>query len=591
MVAALDAVTVAGAACCVAVLVGGSFDGTDESGPVLAAALVVTLLAATWKPSPPLQPDGSPVPGPGLGVPFLGAAKIFNDNFDDILNFCVRQCEEYGWGKTWGMSMVRVGPLSRGLVYLSTPEAVQYVLKDNFENFEKGDAWRNALSDFMGDGIFAADGVQWKFHRKVAVRMFSKRLLEEGTAVALSKAHELIARLDRHAESGEPVDLQQCYFAFTMDTFCDIAFGQSLDSQESNHEFTHAFDRCQQLCNDRFRNPFFGLSRFVGTPAEREIKATMGVMRDFALGIIKGRRRSLAAGEKLGPDLISRFVESAGDDDPISDDELVDIVINFLIAGRDTTACALSWASLRLIRADVPRRRMTAEVAAACSGGGGDGSGGGGGSGGTSSSAAAAAAHGSVSAADQQQLQNLPHEDIFQICHQQLPYTRAVMTETLRLHPSVPKDAKYSKHPDVLPDGTRIGAGVACFWSNYCMGRNPLIWPTPLEFRPERWLLDEQGPKEDAKAEQAGGSGAGGGAGGSLWKPTPQVSDFKYPVFNAGPRLCLGRPLAYLEMVMVIAIVFGRYELTETQEHTDDMTQGLVAPMKDGLSVTVVRRR
>ena len=56
--------------------------------------------------------------------------------FDDILNFCVKQCEQFGWNKTWGISMVRVGPLSRGLLYLSTPEAVQYVLKDNFENFE-----------------------------------------------------------------------------------------------------------------------------------------------------------------------------------------------------------------------------------------------------------------------------------------------------------------------------------------------------------------------------------------------------------------------------------------------------------------------
>ena len=97
-------------------------------------------------------------------------------------------------------------------------------------------------------------------------------------------------------------------------------------------------------------------------------------MREFALGIIRGRRRSLAEGEQLGPDLISRFLESAkkleargvtDDETILSDDELVDVVLNFLIAGRDTTACALSWASFRLIRGDQPRRHMQAEVAAA----------------------------------------------------------------------------------------------------------------------------------------------------------------------------------------------------------------------------------
>ena len=63
-----------------------------------------------------------------------------------------------------------------------------------------------------------------------------------------------------------------------------------------------------------------------------------------------------------------------------------------------------------------------------------------------------------------------------------------------------------------------------------------------------------------------------------LWRPTGQVwrssasevSDFKYAAFNAGPRLCLGRPLAYLEMQTVLAAVFGRYELTEAVAHTDE---------------------
>ena len=45
----------------------------------------------------------------------------------------------------------------------------------------------------------------------------------------------------------------------------------------------------------------------------------------------------------MGPDLLSRFLDTKEDDGEVmSDKELRDVVMNFMIAGRDTTACALS---------------------------------------------------------------------------------------------------------------------------------------------------------------------------------------------------------------------------------------------------------
>ena len=64
-----------------------------------------------------------------------------------------------------------------------------------------------------------------------------------------------------------------------------------------------------------------------------------------------------------GPDLVSRFLEASQQTgEVLSDDELIDIVLNFIIAGRDTTACALSWASLRLLRAPEVARELRREV-------------------------------------------------------------------------------------------------------------------------------------------------------------------------------------------------------------------------------------
>ena len=69
------------------------------------------------------------------------------------------------------------------------------------------------------------------------------------------------------------------------------------------------------------------------------------------------------------------------------------------------------------------------------------------------------------------------------------------------------------------------------------------------------------------------------------------VSDFKYVVFNAGPRVCLGRPLAYLEMQLMIGLLLPRYTFTLIKPHDGKYIQTIVAPLKDGFKVKVGKRK
>jgi hypothetical protein len=66
-----------------------------------------------------------------------------------------------------------------------------------------------------------------------------------------------------------------------------------------------------QLCNQRFRAPWWGLMKALQSPSERTIQAEVRIMRDFALEIVRGRRRELSDGQQLGPDLLSRFLTAA----------------------------------------------------------------------------------------------------------------------------------------------------------------------------------------------------------------------------------------------------------------------------------------
>jgi cytochrome P450 len=145
-----------------------------------------------------------------------------------------------------------------------------------------------------------------------------------------------------------------------------------------------------------------------------------------------------------------------------------------------------------------------------------------------------------------------------------MKYAQAVLWETLRLHPSVPKQVKFAVADDVLPDGTFVPAGACVLYSSYIMGRSEAIWGADAQqFRPERWLAAE------------GGRAA---------------SPFEWPAFNAGPRICLGKGLAELEGVFALVGLLLRYRLQVAEGQQVVYMPTLTLPMKNGLLVRVSRR-
>ncbi|RLN05768.1 hypothetical protein BBI17_009655, partial [Phytophthora kernoviae] len=121
----------------------------------------------------------------------------------------------------------------------------------------------------------------------------------------------------------------------------------------------------------------------------------------------------------------------------------------------------------------------------------------------------------------------------------QLVYLEAALKETLRLHPSVPVVPKHTLRDTTLSDGTFIPAGSFINLNNYSMARMSQVWgPDAEEFRPERWLDPTTGK-------------------------LITVSAYKFSSFNAGPRMCLGKTLAMLEMKLVVVELLsdGKHKL------------------------------
>jgi fatty acid omega-hydroxylase len=110
--------------------------------------------------------------------------------------------------------------------------------------------------------------------------------------------------------------------------------------------FAESFDSLQRMAVRLFIDPFLPITlatEKVFKPWKTTPKQHLKVIDKFAEGVIQKRRREIEAGEKHN-DLLFRFMEATNENgEKLNDTELRDTILNFIIAGRDTTAQALSW--------------------------------------------------------------------------------------------------------------------------------------------------------------------------------------------------------------------------------------------------------
>jgi cytochrome P450 len=191
-------------------------------------------------------------------------------------------------------------------------------------------------------------------------------------------------------------------------------------------------------------NPFH---KFLETflPVGTQFRHDVRTLRSYCRQIVQERR--LHSSETQ--DLLSLFMNANSEEMDMNDEFLVDSLLNFIIAGRDTTAQALSWAFFHLSK------------------------------------------HPHVVQRAREELDKVLKDESFPEYDQlkELEYTKAIFLETLRLNPSVPMNVRTCVTDDVWPDGTKIPAGSFVQWSSYDIHRNPHVWGKDCnEFNPDRWL-------------------------------------------------------------------------------------------------------
>ncbi|KAF7721310.1 hypothetical protein EC973_004952 [Apophysomyces ossiformis] len=464
------------------------------------------------------------------GSPLVGSIKEILDNKETILDWHVEAFESMD---TLSMTFSASGiPFS---ITTIDPRNIEHVLKTNFEGYVKDPRVRDGTIDLLGHGIFNSDGEQWRWQRKTASHLFSVRNFRDHfTDVFLKEIDVLSSQiLDKAAADGTSIDFQNLMYKLTLDSFVLLGFGVSLDTiSKKEVPFAISFDNLQQHALDLLLNPFKPLAdvaKRILRPREMTFKDHLKAVNDFAYSVIEQRREGLASG-KTYQDLLSHFMKANNaKNEPLSDKELRDTILNFTIAGRDTTAAALSWTLYSLLMHPQVEEALLEEIEKYDIGNADD---------------------------DAPAL----YEKI-----KKMNYAHAIFYEALRLYPSVHTNSRYAVKDDIWPDGTHVKSGDFILWFPYVQGRSRKLWgPDASEFRPERWITPE----------------------GDLQRVPP----WQWSVFHGGPRACLGQQLATLEAVVTITSLLKRYKfsLVPDQKITYHLT--LTLPMQNGMQVYVQKR-
>ena len=164
-----------------------------------------------------------------------------------------------------------------------------------------------------------------------------------------------------------------------------------------------------------------------------------------------------------------------------------------------------------------------------------------------------------------------------------LPYTNAVFYESLRLYPPVPIEIKETSQRTTLPDGTVLPAGAIVIYIPWAMNRCVNIWgETAHDFLPDRWLSPSSSSSSSDNDDTTTHK--------TISSFNNKKSAYEFPVFNAGPRTCLGKKFAEALAVAVLVALVPKYEFISSGGAERKSRNGLTLPMDEGLPCLVRRR-
>lgn len=400
--------------------------------------------------------------------------------------------------------------LGRNQVILSKPAAIHRILVENPQNYGRTAATIRILRPLLGEGLLLSDGEDWVRQRHVHAPAFAPRTLPLVARRVGEAADAAIGELE--AAGWRAVDLFAALQGLTLDAAG--RFMLSLDMRPWAGELRDLVTRYAERLG---RPGILDILMPLSIPSPRDLLRRRFRRRWLALlARILAARRAL---QGAAPDDLFALLSAANAAEGAAEARLLDQVATMILAGHETTAAALFWAFYLVCGRPEVEERILAEAA------------------GRDLGPEGAAA--SLSA---------------------LPYTRAVVQETLRLYPPAFAIVRIARADDEA-GGIAMRKGAVALISPWVLHRHRRLWNDPLRFDPARFLPGAPPPER-----------------------------FHYMPFGIGPRVCIGAQFALSEATLVLARLIRHFHI-ERADSDPVVPVAIVTTQPDRHPLFRLRRR
>jgi cytochrome P450 len=424
---------------------------------------------------PSIGPAGPARPWPEFRGPWRGCLQDIRRNPLDLYTAAWRACGGYA----------RIRALPGVWFYLVThPDGVEHVLAKNAKNYRKPDVLIKPVRLLMGNGLFSSEGDLWLRQRRLMQPAFHRQQLAHLSRQMVDAAGALVEEWERSAV-GQVIDVVPAMMRLTLRIAGLTLFSHDLSGEADTlgRAFRVVFAHVSRRMNSQLTLPLW-----VPTPSNRRVRHARDLLGRVVLEVIDGRRRhGPGAGDLLDLLLAARDEESGTG---MTDQQLRDEVLTLLTAGHDTVGAALSWAWHLLGQHPNVQESVAAEARARLAG-------------------------------RPPAIDDLPN----------LPLTRAVFDEALRLYPPAPGVIREAIAKDEIAGRPIPARALVVPWA-HVTHRDPAYWDEPERFKPERFLP------------------------GAADRPK-----FAYFPFGGGPRVCIGNTFALTEGPLILAALAQRFRL------------------------------
>ena len=396
--------------------------------------------------------------------------------------------------RTYGdVVQLRLGPTR--MIMVNHPDHVKRVLQEKHSHYGRP-AFVALMRKVVGNGLLFSEGDSWLRQRRIMQPSFHRDRIAGFASIMGSAVTQTVQRWRTRDDASAPLDLTRESTELISAIIGPVLFANDLGQVAP--ELGPAIRVLLGWLNQRTLNPV-APPLFIPTASNRRFNAAKQLFTETIARLIAERRAAMAAADS-GGDLLSMLLAArdAETGEGMSDQQLQDEVFTFLVAGLETTTAALQWTLILLSQHRAALERVRSEQQRVC---------------GTAPPRAEQLA--------------------------QMPYTRMVIDESLRLYPPVFGLTRRVVEDDVIADYA-IPKGCSLFVSPYALHRHPQLWSKPDDFAPELHFAQEV---------------------------VQQRSRFAYIPFGAGPRQCIGNALALMELQVLVPTLVSAFDFSLVDAH------------------------